>query len=87
MKKEPIGRVLILGGHGIATLLDRDKWEVVIDGDRDPEFEKTLVDRYQNSYAGPQDGTYGVWILNDLAKAFDTIPDIMVELSKPGLVY
>ena len=67
-----IGQVLILSGHGVATLEDVDRWKVLIDDERSPQWEAILLEQYRGWYRGPQDGVPGAAILEDLAKMHES---------------
>lgn len=81
---KPVGRVLILGGRGVAVLHDDGTWVVTVDGDPSPQLAQGLVETYANLYTGPQDGDPQVFALKDLAARSRSIVDWLAEPPSPA---
>lgn len=65
---EPIGVVSHSDARYLVTLRGVDDWSVLLDGKPDDDAADILRRYYADTYGGPQDGRYGQWILNDLAR-------------------
>ena len=63
-------------GHCTATLNMDGTWSATTRGKPDPDLAESLSAIYSDAYAVPQDGYFGVTILEDLAERVDGTADI-----------
>ncbi len=83
-----VGQVVWGDGGASAALYDDGRWDVSIDGKTDAAATRIIAARYGDAYAGPQDGRFGVKILNELAASVNgTVVLEDAEPTRPGIIY